>query len=179
MAELKRRWTWKKWAPDLGENREVEGGPLLFLDIATGLTAAQLQEAEDRYLAATRIRPKPPELTEAMTAAERADAFSQAASAYRSELCAALGSAFSPCVRVHDGPHTVDGKPLANMDHYFALLIDRSDFGARHAAELFAAVRTFNSLSGPDELFSLRSSGGARSTDDQRTAKDESPTASH
>jgi hypothetical protein len=72
MATLTRRHTWKKWAPDIGENRELEGGPVLFLELATGLTAEQLTTTGEklRELRAS-IKYATPELSEEATQEER------------------------------------------------------------------------------------------------------------
>ena len=157
MAELKRRTRWKRWAPDIGENRELDGGPVLFLELATDLTPAQLEEMG----AALAERGEPTK-----TRVELIDAF-------KARYRAALGQ----YVRVHGGPHTVDGAPLANLDDYLELVTQSAGMGVTQLVELAGAVLSFNSISGPDELFSLRSSGGARSTDARRTAKADETTA--
>lgn len=155
MADLKRRTRWKRWAPDIGENREIEGGPVLFLELATDLTPAQLQEM-------------------AAQLAERGEPVTT-----RSDLVAALCSRYSaalgPYVRVHDGPHTVDGQPLATFDDYLALVTQGAGFGVQQLNELQLALVRFNSIEGPDELFSPRLSGGARTTGAQRTGKAATP----
>jgi hypothetical protein len=143
MATLTRRWSWKKWAPDIGENRELEGGPVLFLELAAGLTAEQLEGV----FAAIRT-------------ADTVDG-----------VRAAMAEALTPYVRVFEGPHAVDGQPLATFGDYVALVSTMADRGLGALRDLSAALTSFNSLAGPDELFSLRSSGGARSTGDQRPAK--------
>lgn len=88
---------------------------------------------------------------------------------YLAAIRAIYVEALSPYVRVAGGPHTVDGQPLATLDDYLKLVEDGNDLGARARSELEAAVSSFNSLEGPDELFSLRSSGGEPSTAPQRT----------
>lgn len=156
MANLKSRIRWKKWAPDVGENRTLEGGPVLFLELATDLTAAQLEE-----VAACLKRE-----------GEKVTTLDELRVGMRARFVEALG----PYVRVHAGPHTVDGQPLANLDDYLALVTQGAGLGADQLRELQAALVSFNSLDGPDELFSLRSSGGARSTGDQRPAKADAQT---
>ena len=170
MANLTRKFSWKKWAPDIGENRELEGGPVLFLDIATGLTPKQLAEVSERIAATRGVKYATAIVTESMGTDEMAAAFEGARLAYLSEVRAIREAALSPYVRVADGPHTVDGETLATLGDYLGLVQQRADMGLEATADLMAALSSFNSISGPDELFSRRSSGGARSTDAQRTA---------
>lgn len=157
MAELKRRTRWKRWAPDLGENRELEDGPVLFLELATDLTPAQLTE----LAAVLAERGEPTTSREGLVEALKA------------RYVAALGS----YVRVHDGPHTVDGAPLATFDDYLSLVTASAGLGIQQLADLQLALVRFNSIEGPDELFLPRLSGGARTTGAQRAAKDASPKA--
>lgn len=158
MAELKRRTRWKRWAPDVGENRELEGGPVLFLELAVDLTPAQLSEAIER------IRNWD---SEGVASIDEVHA----------RVGAAYVEALTPYVRVHGGPHTVDGQPLATLADYVALVQQSASRGVDQLRELTAALTSFNSMAGPDELFSLRRSGGARSTDAQSTAKADAGTA--
>lgn len=151
MANLKSRIRWKKWAPDVGENRTLEGGPVLYLELATDLTAAQLEAVAEQLVAAG-------EKVETMAA-------------LRAAMVARFGAALEPYVRVHGGPHTVDGQPLATLGDYLALVTQGAGLGADHLRELHAAMLAFNSVTGPDELFSLRPSGGAASTDAPRVAR--------
>jgi hypothetical protein len=158
MATLKSRIRWKKWAPDLGENRTLEGGPALYLELATDLTAQQLEEAAEKLTA----RGEPVTTRDELLASMRAR----------------FSEALGPYVRVHGGPHTVDGQPLATFDDYLALVTQGAGLGASQLRELQAAVVTFNSISGPDELFSLPRSGGGRTTDAQSNDAAASPTDS-
>lgn len=157
MAELKRRTRWKKWAPDVGENRELEGGPVLFLDIAVDLTPAQLSEMSERLRTSS----------EAKTMDE-----------FRADMRRGYVEALGPYVRVHGGPHTVDGLLLATLEDYLALVTASASAGVEQLRELVAAVVSFNSLTGPDELFSLPRSGGVRTTGAQSNDAAASPTAS-
>ena len=40
-----------------------------------------------------------------------------------------IATALSPYVRVFDGPHTVDGEPLATLEDYLRLVQQRADLG--------------------------------------------------
>jgi len=179
MATLARRFTWKKWAPDIGENRELEGGPVLFLELAAGLTGEQLAEVGEK-LATMRgsLKYVAPEVPEGATPEERVAASKAAMAAYLAGIRAVYVEAFGPYVRVHGGPHTVDGQPLANLNDYLRLVEEAADLGVNARSDLEAALAKFNSIEGPDELFLPRSSGGGRSTGARRTAQAGTPKAS-
>lgn len=159
MATLKSRIRWKKWAPDLGENRTLPEGPALYLELATDLTAQQLDEVGERLTA----KGEPVRTREELVAGMRAR----------------FGEALGPYVRVHGGPHTVDGQPLATLDDYLALVTQSAGCGASQLRELHAALVAFNSVTGPDELFSLPRSGGVRTTGARSNDAADSPTDSH
>ena len=140
MANLTRKFSWRKWAPDIGENRELEGGPVLFLDIATGLTPKQLAEVSERIAATRGVKYATAIVTESMGAEEMAAAFESARLAYLSEVRAIIEAALSPYVRVADGPHTVDGETLATLGDYLGLVQQRADMGLEATADLMAAL---------------------------------------
>lgn len=181
MANLKRRFTFKRWAPDIGENREVPEGERLYLELAVGLTDQQLRDA----MRALQTPPvEPPEAAELQKRVEAADsegaklAVLQELEALTIRLSIAhFDAALGAFVRVHGGPHTVDGKPLATFGDYVTLVTDSRDAGAHAMGELVAALRRFNSLEGPDELFSPRRSGGSAGTGSKSVVKEDSPTA--
>lgn len=153
MADLKRRHTWKKWAPDVGENRELPQ-PALYLELATGITAEQLLTVSETLRGLTELRLSD---DESLSPKERVEQV-------RAKMRAVYVEALGPFVRVHDGPHTVDGQPLATFEDYVALVMQRADWGVLELGGLRAALDSFNSIAGPDELFSPRRSGGARTT---------------
>ena len=154
MANLTRRTRYKRWAPDVGENRELEGGPVLFLELAVDLTPAQLSEMR------------------AIIATIHGDSMDE----FRESAKAAYLAALGPYVRIHGGPHTVDGLPLATLEDYLSLVTLSASGGLDQLRELMAAFTSFNSATGPDELFSLRRSGGVRSTDARSNEKAANPT---
>lgn len=168
MANLSRRTRWKKWAPDLGDNRDLidawaKGGskgpsPGLYLELAVDLTAEQLAAVSER-LAGLR------------------DGGWDSMDALRTATREAFLEALGGHVRVYGGPHTVDGQPLATLEDYLKLVQQAANLGAEHTGDLLAALYAFNSIGGADELFSRRSSGGARTTDAQRPAKADETTA--
>ena len=149
---------------------------MLFLELATGLTALQTKEWRDAIAKIRDIAFAP--AIEGLEPAEAHEVVKSAVEQLKTEQRRIYCEALSPFVRVCDGPHTVDGQPLATLDDYVKLLQEREDQGTAALVELREALDSFNSISGADELFSLRSSGGARSTDARRTAKAASPKAS-
>lgn len=179
MASLTRKHTFRKWAPDIGENRELPGGPVLFLELATGLTELQVKEI---FESIGRV-PEVPGIDEMQAQAKAAPTPEERLRIIREADAAALkvlreyhAGLLSPYVRVVGGPHTVDGMPLATVEDYLALIQTARDSGALALGELLAALREFNSLSGPDELFSLRRSGSSASTGSPSVVKETAPT---
>ncbi|MFA6168655.1 MAG: hypothetical protein WC700_18680 [Gemmatimonadaceae bacterium] len=180
MANLTRRWSWKKWAPDIGENRELEGGPVLWLELAVGLTGAQMVELGAQLKKARDLQYVPPPKPvrgefsdEDFAAALKAYvvACEAAFKVYLGAIRAVFGAALEPYVRVFEGPHTVDGQQLATLDDYLRIVEEAADYGVHARTELEAALASANSMEGHDELFLLRSSGGARTTAPRRTGK--------
>lgn len=175
MANLTRRYSFKKWAPDIGENRELPE-PALYLEIATGLSQAQIDAIDEQLKAARSVELAKPDLA-ALPEAERNAAAMAALKGYIEKLCDVMADALGPYVRVHGGPHTVDGQPLATLADFLRLTAQSADMGVNARAELEAAVASFNSMEGPDELFSLRRSGGLASTPTRSAAKEDAKTA--
>lgn len=188
MANLTRRWSWKKWAPDLGENREnidawKKGGsqgpsPGLYLELATGLTGRQMTELGAALGKAREVVYVKPQLAEGAPTEDVIAAYEAATKAYFAAIRAVFVEAMGPYVRVHAGPHTVDGEQLATLNDYLAIAEGALDRGVNARNDLELALVRFNSIEGPDELFSPRLSGGARSTDAQRTEPAAPKTAS-
>ncbi len=150
MANLTRRFTWKKWAPDIGENLELEGGPVLFLEIATGLTREQLSDLATALLKARDVPYVKAVIPEGATAAEAQPAHDEAGRVYLAQLREVVHSALKPYVRVFDGPHTVDGQQLANLDDYLKLIEQTGDVGISARQDIEEALVRFNSAEGPD-----------------------------
>lgn len=146
MANFDRQYSFRKWAPDIGDNRERET-PGLWFELATGLAEAQLKAISGR-------------VTKALEDMRGKDSVAEV----KAIQCAAYSEAFGPYVRVIDGPHSIAGMPLATLADYIGIVQQQADFGTTALNDLHAAVNRFNSFSGPDELFLLRRSGGSRST---------------
>lgn len=159
MADLKRRHAYRRWAPDIGENRELEGGPALWFEVATGLTAQQLMDARNRF------------------AELRSEVAGQSdIPAIKAKLSQAFLEAFGEFLRVVGGPHTVGQKSLASIADYIDIVQEQADFGQLALKDLVATIERFNSFGGPDELFLQRRSGGEASTPPRSAAKEEPPT---
>lgn len=172
MANLKRRFSFKRWAPDIGENRDLPE-PALYLEIATGLTAEQLRVVTDTIQAPMEAQPP---LDEALTGEALMEALKARAVSGKAALRGVLVAALGAYVRVHGGPHTVDGQPLGTLDEYLALVQGSADYGSGAIQDLLGALRSFNSFTGADELFSLRRSGGSASTGQPSVVKVEPQT---
>jgi hypothetical protein len=170
---LKRRHTFKRWAPDIGENRESDE-PLFFLEVAVGLTAEQVAATLEALRAPI---PALPELDESLSDEALMVALKQRTQQNKDAIRHRFATALGPYVRVHAGPHTIDGLHVATLDDYLALVQGCADFGSWALKELVAAFRSFNSFTGPDELFSLRRSGSSASTGSPSVVKDSAPKA--
>lgn len=176
MGTLKRRHSFKRWAPDIGENRDLknertgEPEPALYLELAVGLTAEQLRETREALAADLPVLP---DLDETLTGEALEAALKQRIEHLKTSLRARFTTALAPYVRVHAGPHTVDGQPLETLGDYVSITQGAADFGAWALKDLSTAFFTFNSFTGPDELFSLRRSGSSASTASPSVVKDE------
>ncbi len=174
MAALDSIHTWERWAPNIGDNRK-RTPPVLFLELATGLTAAQLAGVGAKLRELGKLElvfPDTADMTPEQVEAGRREALE----GFKASVRAVWVEALAPYVRVEGGPHTVQGLPLATLEDYVKLVQTRADFGFAALQALREALDSFNGFEGPDELFSPRSSGGARSTDARRTEPAGSPT---
>lgn len=179
MANLDNVFSWERWAPNIGDNRTRAGGPVLWLQLATGLTAAQLAGMKTRWGGIAKVPLELPPVVPDELPEARAAAIDATFTTFKAGVRAVVVGALGDLVRVEGGPHTVAGKPLATLEDYVGLIQERADMGFPALGELRGALERFNSMEGPDELFSRRSSGGARSTDAQSTEPGEPPTAVH
>lgn len=148
--DLKRRHAFKRWAPDIGENRDLPGGPGLWFELATGLSAEQLSAIRERM-----ARPVA-DSTDAAPAVRL--------EALKTGIRTRYLEAFGEYVRIVDGPHSIAGKPLATLEDYLRIVEEQADMGQLAVKDLFAALLSFNTFGGGDELFLRRRSGGLAST---------------
>ena len=140
MADLTRTHRWESFVPDLGDNR-AQPKPF-FLLIASGLTKENLR-AFHASLDALGAR-----MVEVADDAARIDAWAEV---------------FAPYVQMGDEPLVIDGKPIATLRDYLALLLVEVQ-GQYNTIELSLALADYNSFQGTRRLFFERLSGGPLST---------------
>lgn len=140
---------WERYVPDIGDNRALPEAERLELEVATGLTAAQLQG-----IATAMSEPLKPEETQV----------------------ARMADVLSAYVRVR-GKHSINGAPVETLAQYLAAVAVLGD--SYNVLELTQALRRVNSLTEDDELFSRRQSGGWVSTQRRAAAKADGATAAH
>lgn len=152
MANLTRTWRWERFDPDLGENRSLPEAQRFSLEVASGLTAAQLQDVFK--------------------------AIASVSEAAEGDVPAVYSQALETVVRVKAPPpgqlHTIAGKPIATLKDYIDVILGMA--GVYNVRELALAVREFNSISGTERLFWARQSGGSPTTPDQSAALSENQT---
>ena len=95
MTTLTRAWRWEAYDPDIGDNRAFPEKDRLFLEIASGLSAAQLKQMSDSITAADQTQ----------------------------EPAKAWAAAFAPFVRLV-GEHTIDGRQVRTLEEYIAVVAD-------------------------------------------------------
>lgn len=178
MANLKRRFAFKRWVPDIGDNREQEPKNQLALELAVHLTTEQMEELDEALTTVPSVDYS--DLEEAFTAAADDEARREINRKSTARMLDTLRDvrvkAFEPYVRIVGGPHTINGAPLNTVADYIGFAGTSRDGGTLMVGELLAALRAFNSLSGADEVFSVRRSGGSASTGTPSVVKDSAPT---
>lgn len=178
MANLTRSYAFRRWVPDIGDNREQEPKNQLALELAVHLTTAQMDEVEAALLRVPEVDFGDLEeaFRTASTPEERQEINRQSTARMLDTLLAVRTKAFEPYVRVVGGPHTINGQPLASVRDYIAFAQSCRDGGTLMVGELLAALRAFNSLTGHNEVFSQRRSGGSAGTGTPSVVKDSAPT---
>jgi hypothetical protein len=167
MGKLKQRFTFKRWAPDIGENRDLEE-PAIWFELATGLSADQLKTVREVLGTPLEQRDVPEGLDGAALEAAAEASLQATKDGVRRRLVEAIGQ----YVRIVGGPHSIDGAPFATLDEYLCIVQQQADCGLLAVSDLTAAVFTFNSFSGADELFSPRRSGSSASTAPRSVVKE-------
>lgn len=157
MPSFDHAWRWVRLEPELGDNRKLPEAKRFFLEVAAGLTKDQMQALFEGLAEKTKTRN--------VEGKEMEDIFR--------EYAADLAAAFGPFVRMGSEPLRINGAEVKTLADYFGV-------GVRQKAqpiitELFAAVRTANSVEGTRELFSGRHSGGFTFTGEPSAELDESP----
>lgn len=136
MPNLTRTYRWMRYVPELGDNRE-QPKPF-FLRVASGLPLTKLAELEEGFTSLTRDWANP------------------------EELANHLALLLSPYIHFGDEPLSVEGKPVETLGAYLELVIGLA--GHQAFLELFETLRSYNTFTPKDALFSGRPSGGSAST---------------
>lgn len=159
MGKLKQRFTFKRWAPDIGENRDLDE-PAIWFELATGLSEAQLKAVRAKLGTPLEPHDVPEGLKGEALEAAHAASLQATKDGVRRRLVEAIG----PYVRIVGGPHSIDGAPMATLDEYLVIVQQQADCGLLAISDLTTTLFAFNSFSGADELFSPRRSGSSAST---------------
>lgn len=133
MANLS-RMRWERYVPDLGANRSLPEAERLELEVSSGLSAAQLDEARE----ALNLKGLKP-----------------------TEWPPIIESVLGKYVRLK-GSHTIDGAQVTNLRQYLDAVACFAD--GYPLLEMMRVVFEANDFGGRDELFSARRSGGWVST---------------
>jgi hypothetical protein len=148
MPTLTRTYRWERFEPHLGNNLELPPKQRFYLEVASGLTKAQLEAF----------------------GVEHRKAFGASAEATVDPMTAEL----SKHVRMGSEPLIVDGVQVATLRDYVALCF--SSPGLFNYMELAEAVVEFNSVSGTFSHFSAWRSGGTSGTRAQSAERESATT---
>jgi len=175
---------WERFAPNLGNNRQLVESEQLTLELAVGMTKVQLsdffraltdsvstpEQAEvDRLL--KELGDDPGKTLEAMTTEAKAaaeTALREASEKRDAAYAAKLSVAWAPFARLAPGDHHINGQPLKSLANYLHFV--RSQAGRYNFIEIQDEVTRLNSVEGSRALFSDAPSGGRSSTRTQRGA---------
>jgi hypothetical protein len=141
MARLETQARWVRFAPDIGNNRELAAGEQLLLEVQAGLTR------EEMLAFAADIK---------------------AAGDGQDDKSEAIVAVLARHVRLVGANHRIGGRDINNVGDYAKLCNDIPD--QLNMRELFGCVAHFNSLAGGEALFSERRSGGTAFTPPRRAA---------
>lgn len=162
------RITWHRFEPRIGNNTELPVEQRFFLEVARGLTKEQLKAFGEAFFR----QPESDGLTDEQVAAlsndeqaKRTEALKAAETRAHDERVAEL----KRWVRFGSQTLVVDGQVIENVGAY----LDFFDAQANRFEwlELARELYRVNSITGNEELFSARPSGGSSSTADQSTAR--------
>lgn len=159
--ELKRRSTFRRWAPDIGENRDLPT-PGLYFELATGLGMEDIIAIRQRLSQSVEV---PEEV-----------ALEQKLQALKDGVLKRWLEALGSHVRIVGGPHSIAGRPLESLEDYVRIVMDQADLGGLAMGDLRDALLSFNTFSGGDELFLQRRSGSSASTAAPSVVKEEPKT---
>jgi len=159
MAILSRTYRWEKFAPDLGENLSLPPEARLHLEIASGISAKQLDD-----------------VMHGLKAAWEAGRAEGDAKEKEQLVLNSFSAALEPVVRVV-GTNSVAGADVRTLREYVGVVASMR--GRYNLDELTRALMAFNSLEGTEKLFSERHSGGLLTTRALSAAKAGETTGAH
>jgi len=170
MANFDRLHHWTRFEPQLANNLELPLRDRLALEIATGLSVAEVEAfTKAQSTAAAAAKGELPRRPGPEATAEENAAYIEAAKAEMERMRTAqaqyLAPLWAPFVRLVPGNHTINGKPVATLADYLGLVL--TQHGLFNYFEIPRQVLAHNSISGNESLFSLRPFGGSASTDDE------------
>jgi len=148
MPTLTRTYRWERFEPHLGDNLELPAGRRFYLELASGLSKAQLEAFGMAHREAMK---ETPEASVAPTA-----------------------KALESYVRLGAEPLVVDGQPVDTLEKYVGLCF--STPGLFNLVELTNTLAEFNSLGGTFSHFSAWRSGGVSGTRAQSAERESAKT---
>lgn len=171
MADLSILHRWERFAPDIGNNRQLPEADRLWLEVKSSMTRAELIAFNQRL--ADLHRERGALVEKQLKALERNDGTAAAQADFEANLealvVAGYTAALSEVARVV-GRNTLGGAPCNTLEEYLAAVHQLAD--GFNVLELVAAVKDANSVGGSTQLFSGRRSGGWAGTRAQSAAED-------
>lgn len=176
MPTLERLFRWERFEPDLGNNRELPPKARFYVEIAVGLTKERLRDLGEKWVAAWP-NPKAIEVAvvvDEVVATDLTPAEPLPLGPPRAERLAAV---FANIIRMGKEPLSFEGKPITTLAEYFELCGTLSN--VLNLIELQRALIEANGVTGMQELFFERLSGGFTSTGGRNIGPAGSQTAAH
>lgn len=172
MANFEKAFHFRRFVPNIGNNKQLPQPDQLALELATGMTKVDVLAFNSGIRTSLKSVPPPFVAPEGMTPEAADEAKANAVLDHRAGVLAGI---WGPYVRLEHGGHTIEGRPVGNLGEYLRALIGQN--GSFAIMEISNEVARLNSVDGTLALFSDALSGGSAGTDDQSSAKDVSPTA--
>lgn len=158
---------WERFEPNLGDNHRLPPEKRFFLEVAAGLSKAQLKKAK-RALDFSSLSLN----AEAVTAEAKTskaddetdiEALQRCTEKAMAVLCVErLATEWGGFVRVGSAGHTINGLAIASLKDYLGVIIEQP--GRFNVIELSKVLAQLNSVTGTHALFFERLSGGPIST---------------
>ena len=136
MPTLSRTFRWERFEPHLGNNLELPPKQRFYLEVASGLSKAQLEAFGKAHQAALK--------------------------GTMEESVGPMAAELAPYVRLGAEPLIVDGQAIDTLEKYVGLVLGA--VGLFNLIEVTQAVVDFNSINGSFSHFSAWRSGGTSGT---------------